>query len=255
MGVLAVVEMPMRTGLAKDKVVNTFAIAEADPGATVSLAEEDYADAFIDFYTLTHASLTAALGAALSPALSRVADACVVKFYDITGHLDGSPHGSPFYLKTFTLPAAGSAQAEPEEQAYCLTLEALDRNLQLVEVPDGADPDAKPDRPRQRYTGRVYLGPFCDGWKFTDANGMCRPNNPLQAGVRALGVRLAVAIDTISVDTAGLGVWSRKNRAIRGVATVRTDDAWDTQRRRGASPTAVTRTATGELVPEIELAS
>lgn len=255
MGVLVVAEMPMRSGLPKDKVVNTFAIAEAGPGITGRDHEGQIAAAIIDFYTLTHATLGVPLGAALTPALSRVTDACSVKLYDITGHLDGSPHGSPFFVQPFTLPAASSAQAEPEEVAYCLTLEAKDRADQRVEVPDGADPDAKPDRPRQRYTGRLYLGPFCDGYKFTDAQGMCRPNNPLQGGVRAIGVRLSVAIDAIGPDQASLGVWSRKDRAIRGIDTVRTDDAWDTQRRRGASPTAIVRTTTGELIPEVELAA
>ena len=69
-------------------------------------------------------------------------------------------------------------------------------------------------------------------------------------------VRFAQAIDAAGAgDVAGLGVWSRVDRAIRGIDNVRTDDAWDTQRRRGAQPTGVTRVSTGEAVPELELAS
>lgn len=252
MGTLAVVELPLRSGLPKDRIVNTYAIAEANhtPGDLPALAL-----AIQRIYTAAELVVGVTLATQMSPALNRAADACSVKMYNITDHLDGSPHGSPEFVLPFTLPASGPGAPMPEEVALVGTLEAAGRAAQFVEVPDGADPDAAPDRPRQRYTGRVYYGPFNAGVVVADANGMARPTANIQTIIRNVLVRASVEIDDVGVgDIYGLGVWSRKNRAIRGIDNVRTDDAFDTQRRRGASPTAVIRTNTGELVPEVELA-
>lgn len=259
MGVLVVVEMPLRSGLARDKVVNTFAIAEAEPGSTNGNAgaEEGIHEAIVNLYTTPHADLGGfSLSARMGAQLSRAADACQVKLYDLTGHLDGSPHGSPFFIAPMTLAAADNAQGLPEEVAYCVTLEAQNRGLQRVEVPDGADPDAKPDRPRQRYTGRVYVGPLSSSVNAQDGSGMTRPSALLQTGSRSVFSRFVSEVDTDSGGLLSVGVWSRKNHAIRGVDTIRTDDAFDTQRRRGASPIAVSRLAVAGIgVPQIELAA
>lgn len=257
MGTLAVVELPLRSGLPKDKIVNTFAFAESNlVKGTGNLADE-YATALARVYNATEPGTGVALSELMSAGLSRTANACAVKLYDITDHLDGSPHGSPYAISNFTLVGAVALTPLPEEVALCATLEAKDRSTQRVEVPDGADPDAKPDRPRQRYTGRVYIGPlvYNGSTVVQDANGMSRPGGNLDACVRAVLKRLADEVDTTSADEASLGVWSRKSAVIRGVEYIRTDNAFDTQRRRGASPTSVGRVAVADLVPDIELAS
>lgn len=253
MGTLAVVELPLRSGLAKDKVVNTWAIAEANGHAGL---EDDYATAIADIYRLNDAVvLGATLGSTMSPGLDRSANACSVKLYDITNHLDGSPHGSPYHVMSFTLPATAAVDPMPEECAICVTLEAQGRAAQFVEVPDGADPDAKPDRPRQRYTGRVYMGPWNISQIDKDASGLARPRPTLLEGLRTVIKRAADAIDVASDDTAAIGIWSRQNRSIRGAEMIRTDNAWDTQRRRGVGPTQVVRLAVADAVPEVELAA
>lgn len=251
MGTLAVVELQLRSGLPKDKVVNTYAIAEADGPHVGSAA--DYVTAISRIYTAVEPLSGFAVGAQMSGALSRAANACAVKLYDITDHLDGSPHGSPYHVGTFTLPAALAADPMPEEVAYAVTLESLTRADQFVEVPDGADPGAAVDRPRQRHTGRVYLGPWNSFLVAADANGMSRPTATMQQMCREAVKRACNEVDAIGADVNSIGIWSRVDRAIRGVHMVRTDDAWDTQRRRGASPVAITRVATAELVPEVEL--
>lgn len=255
MGILAVVELPMKSGLPKDKVVNTFAIGEHVPGAHSGIAELKTALARV--YTVaTAGSGGQPLGGWLGPQLSRVANACAIKLYDITDHLDGSPHGSPFDVATFTLAASLGNDPMPEEVALCCTLEAQGRGAQRVEVPDGADPNAAPDRPRQRYTGRTYFGPWQASESVVDANSMARPNATIQTTLREVMKRLADELDTNTADDLWLGVWSRADRAIREVEFVRTDDAWDTQRRRGNSPTAVTRVSVSDPAPlEVELAA
>lgn len=252
MGTLAVVELPYKSGLPKDKTVNTFAIAEANGHAGMDAA---YLAAISGIYTTNSAALGGVpLGSYLSKGVSRVANACTVKLYDITDHLDGSPHGSPYALGTFTIATEGADLALPDEVALVCTLEAAGRSTQFVEIPDGTDPGTAVDRPRQRYTGRVYFGPFTSSATANDANGSARPTTAIMNAVRERVIAAALAIDAAGAgDVAGLGVWSRVDRAIRGIDNVRTDNAWDTQRRRGISPTAVTRQATGELVPELEL--
>src|SRR5258708_922687 len=57
-----------------------------------------------DFFTAAHG--TQPVGAYLGGQLSRSANAGFIEQYDVTGHLDGSPHGGPIgEITTFTLPA------------------------------------------------------------------------------------------------------------------------------------------------------
>lgn len=251
MGTLAVIELPLKSGLPKDKIVNTFAVAEA---AFTEARANAYITAFSRVFTANEVTDGGTLGRRMSPGITRAANGCAVKLYNITGHLDGSPHGSPYAVGTFTMPAALDAVGLPEEVALVATLEAANRAGQFVEVPDDADPDLKPQRPRQRYTGRVYMGPFGSSNNEADANGMSRPSGQILPLVRNVLVRLAQEIDAIlPADECSLGVWSRADHNIRGVTDIRTDNAWDTQRRRGNSPTTVTRVSAGVGVPEIEL--
>lgn len=255
MGTLAVVELPFRSGLPKDKVVNTFAIAEANSIVRGGTHAAMLHTAIQRIFTAVEPGTGIALGEMISAGVSRTASACSVKLYDITDHLDGSPHGSPYSLSVFTMPGAVATTPLPEEVSYAVTLEAAGRSLQRVEVADGADPDAKPDRPRQRYTGRVYLGPFVYNGSTVvqDANGLSRPGGNLLNTALAVLKRASDEIDTNSAGGASLGIWSRKNGAIRGVDQIRGDNAFDTQRRRGVSPTSITRLASAAVVPEIEL--
>ena len=258
MGTLAVVEFQLRSGLAKDKVVNTFAFAEAAPVRGNGAMDASYITAITRLFTVADPALSSAIGSRLSPAVSRASNACAIKLYDITGHLDGSPHGSPRAIGNFTLPTSEDPSTGlPEEVALAITLEAENRSEQLVERADGGDAGTAIDRPRQRFTGRFYFGPVVPSMNGSDANGMSRPNAAVATSIRNMVVRMAdeIDLDATHPDEAALAVWSRKDAALRGVEFVRNDDAWDTQRRRGASPTAVVRTRVGDLVPEIELAS
>lgn len=256
MGTLAVVELASRSGQPRDKVVNTYAIAESALVRGTGDQDDNYVTALTTLYTAASPIGGLKLGELLGLSLSRAADACSIKLYDITDHLDGSPHGSPRLVAPLTLPTVhATGEGQPEEVALCVTFEAKNRSEQRVEIADGIDADAKPDRPRQRYTGRVYLGPFVHNNQAVtvDANGFARPATNLKNCIIGLFTDFFNDVDTLTGDEASIGVWSRKDEAIRGCDNFRFDDAWDTQRRRGSSPTTIVRTAAGGLVPELEL--
>lgn len=269
MGTLATVTIPMRTGLTADVVTNSFAIgglsAESDSGDIGAVANE-----LVDFYNQAHASLPAgnALSGLLSPVLDRAAGACTIQLYDISGdklenYLPAGatrprprPHGSPYHEQSFQLGDTVVANSLPEEVAIAVTMEAAGRGLQLVERADGVDLLADVDRPRQRFTGRIYVGPWAQhsgNVHTNDAAGACRPVAGLLTGLRGITQRLATEINTIN-PLFFLGVWSRSDGAIRSIDQARTDDAFDTQRRRGVRPTVIARTAIG-VAANVELAA
>lgn len=253
MGLLCSVVMPFASGLNGDSVVNDYAIgglSAASPTGDVTAA----VTGIVGIYTSNLYGTSYALGSRLSPALSRTAFACHVKVYDIGTHLDGTPHGSPFRTDDFTLAAATDPTGLPEEVALVATLEAAGRAGQLVETADGIDADLLRDRPRQRYTGRVYIGPWCiSATAQANPDSFARPNGQDDL-LRAHIARQAEYIKTNS-GTGWLGVWSRKNEAIREIDQVAVDNAWDTQRRRGAHPTRRLRTAVVGAGTQVELAA
>lgn len=240
----AVVTLESLTAEEKDNVTNTFAIggtvSEADVDPTMEAALNA---AFADFYNAVPTGATAgnALGVFLSTTLSRVANANRLDLYDTTGLLDGAPHGSPFSSTLWTLTPA-SATAYPSEVACCVTLESSGRADAPVETPDGTDSDSLVDRPQQRHTGRVYIGPLATV-AGSVVSSVSRPSAGFLDCVRLAVKDLNADIIAATAGAGWLGVWSRKDASIRPVAFVSTDDAWDTQRRRGEGPTGRTRIA------------
>lgn len=241
----AVVTLESNTINERDNVTNTFTI-----GGTVSEEDVDIAmevalnAAFASFYNdvPTGGSAGATIADVLSPVISRAALAHRLDLYDTTGHLDGSPHGSPFSSTLWTLDAGGAATALPSEVAVVVTMESITRADEPVEAPDAGDPGLQLDRPQQRHTGRIYLGPFTSTAGAV-VGGVHRPSLGLLENFRLAVVDLDADIRAATADTGHLGIWSRKDAMIRPVAFVSTDDAWDTQRRRGESPTGRIRTA------------
>lgn len=269
MATLITVSLPMRTGLTQDVVTNSFVIgglsAESPGGDALAVANE-----VTDLYNQAHAAMPAgnAMSGLLSPVLDRTAGACTTRLYDISGDRlenvvpagGGRPrppaHGSPFLEVGFQLGDTVVANSLPEEVAICVTLEAAGRGLQLVERADGIDAGGEVDRPRQRFTGRDYFGPWAQhsgNVHTNDAAGACRPVTALLAGLRGVVGRFAEQVNTID-PLFFLGVWSRSDGAVRSIDSARTDDAFDTQRRRGVRPTVIARTAVA-VGANVELAA
>lgn len=250
MEVLATVTLASDTGLVKDSVVNNFAINSM---ANDDLLGEQTAvmDALIAFYNATPpgvdrigSSFNSGLSAFLSPVLSTTANACEVALYDISDHLDGSPHGSPFIQKAFTLDSDPGGTALPSEVACVLTLEAVGRDTAPVNVPGGPAGPVGDTHPKARLTGRIYLGPLGAN-AITVTASVARPSNVLQDMLLAAAIQLDAAV-RLTTPAADLGVWSRTNQEIVPVAFVSVDNAFDTQRRRGDSATARRRLPVAE---------
>jgi hypothetical protein len=116
--------------------------------------------------------------------------------------------------------------------ALAITLEAIGREDAAVEASGGAS------RPKQRRTGRVYVGPLNTIASAT--TGTSRPT----AGIIT---HFLEAVDVLNADLISLsngealGVWSRSDATVRALEAVSIDNAWDTQRRRGVAATARTR--------------
>lgn len=218
--ILTQVVFEHRSGLPEDRVVNNLVWATAATPPTTAVMD-DIADTIDSFYN-TVPSGHNALAGFLAPALSRTANASLVKFYDLTGHLDGSAHGSPIYQVPFTLAAAvPGAEGMPSEVAACLSFRA------------GYGTDAEfagGTRPRSRDRGRIYLGPLTKSVTQQDSNGRVRLSVSFQETI------LSGALILASSTVAAWSVWSRANANVDPVMAWWVDDAFDTQRRRGEKP-------------------
>lgn len=194
----------------------------------------------VEFFTTAKNGMTNTMGATMSPSRSRAANACTVKTYDITGHLDGSDHGSPTGTSTFTLPASTSTIGLPDESALVIRLESEGRAAAQVETADGADPGSLPDRPKQRHTGRVFFGPLNgDSELQTTVDGHLRPSAAMT--LRARQAMEGLALDLAANASYVLGIWSRVDAVVRDAWYIVTDNAYDTQRRRGPGATILDR--------------
>lgn len=237
MATLVSIEIPSVTNLPRDSVNNTFAL---DHTGSLSAAERTaISGPFARFFTATTVTVSASVGEFLSPSCSRAANVCNVRQYDITGHLDGSPHGSPVDIHSFTLPGSGSSTGLPSEVACVMRLEAEGRAIALTEVPDGSDTGSANDRPKQRHTGRVFIGPLHTG-AIVMTSGIPRVSDACKLTILDAGARLVSELHTVRADLE-LSVWSRKDGALRPLESIAVDNAFDTQRRRGERATALTR--------------
>jgi hypothetical protein len=230
---LATVTFESVTGLPKDRVVNDFAFAWLGLTPTGETEYEALAAVLETFYN--GANISNDLATYMSAEIDRGADRAKVQLYSLDGHLSGTPHGSPVFSSTFTLDASDASASYPAEVSAVLTLRGQGWDTALVE--SGAT------RPRQRRTGRVYIGPLKIN-TGTIASGVVRLTDTFRADLEDAGASMGVNAITNDWEWS---VWSRKDALFYPVVLVQTDDAFDTQRRRGPAPT--NRTGEAILVP------
>jgi len=231
---LVQVTLPASSGMAEDNAVNTFAINQGGDG----LNDLAFADAIIDFYNAAHATFGVSVAGFLSSHVARTPLAATVKLFTINGAL---PMGSPRFLKPWTVGGLNNTNATPlpAEVAFAITLEAAGRADAPVETGGGLQ------RPKQRHTGRIFLGPLVNQ-TVELVGGIARPSEQLQLVCRDHIVRLDNALKVAST-VADLAVWSRKDGVVRSLEAVSTDNAFDTQRRRGHAPSLRTRKPMDEV--------
>lgn len=206
------VRMPFVTNLPKDVTVNTFWTLG---GSDRVQQAEDAADALVDFYTEPPGGGDE-IANWLSARISRGAEACSVVTYDIS---DPKPR-PPIHVRQFSMPSASNTASLPDEVALVLSFHG--------------EPAA--GIPQARRRGRIYLGPLWDGAATAAANEPSRPSTTLITQVQAAAVTLASTLNGENGAPQWI-VYSRVSANNAPVIGGWVDNAWDTQRRRGADPT------------------
>jgi hypothetical protein len=168
----------------------------------------------------------------LSTVLSNSANMSTFEVYDVTNHLDGSRHGSPVVIGSWTLGTSSPASNMPAGVSCAVTLQA----------PYGTDVEFGPgSRPRARDRGRFYWGPlnnFAIGQDATTHRPeiISQMRTDMTKFVKAINV-VTTATHTVTYN---LAVWSRKNAAMKSLQECWVDDRPDYQRRRDDQSTVRT---------------
>lgn len=221
--ILATVTFHRKDGVPSDDVQNSFAFTTGSvPPSSAEL--DDIMGAIDNFYNANQ-SLGVAVGHYLSESIATGTNTVDVEFFDLTGHLDGTPHGSPFAVRHFTLVAPPDSSPLPAEVAITMSFNAA----------FGTDLEESGSmRPKARDRGRIYLGPLnilTLSEEGTTHEGFITPNckqTIAEAGAGFLA----------DLDLATWCVWSRADAALKPVVAGYVDNAFDVQRRRGVRSTA-----------------
>lgn len=208
---LAQVVIPYRSGLPEDVSVNTFHFMTLDDEPET--LTEVYGR-LVEFYNTTVATWGQKIITAYSGELNIAGTRC--KIYN-----QEQPEPRPPVLnESMGLSATpGSSTNLPGEVALCASY--------------SAEPEAGAVAARRR--GRIYLGPFnVSAGTSSDGNSPSRPQANYITGINIAMKRLA------DRNTAGVvwSVWSRRNNSAAEIVRGWTDNAWDTQRRRGGRPSS-----------------
>lgn len=219
------VTFPNVSGIVADESVNDFVFnAPSTPEAA--------GVAVMAFYNAAHGGADPLAGN-LGAELSRAASVASIDTYDITSHLDGSPHGSPLFTTMFTLGAAGVSTSLPAQVAMGLSYNA-DFGTTLEHGPTATRPsdhaairEGAPathtvkTRPKASLRGRLYLGPCISQVIDSEGNLSTPAKNTLNKSAKFLR------------DAAlGWAVWSRVNHDVHNVVGGWVNDELTIQRRR-----------------------
>lgn len=214
--ILAQVRLKSMSGFPRDDVINDFVFNRADD---FSAGEADAVQADLeDFYNLNFPATGNPIAFYIGGQMSRATNAAEVNYYDLTGHLNGSPHGSPVETRNFTLGAQGGGSNLPEELAAVLSIHG-----DLTDVPERLGDT----RPAARRRGRIFIGPL-KTIAFGTAAGLERVRI-----LQAVMDSMVQAADHLQNQQPSWSVWSRAAAALYEVTGGFVDDAPDTQRRRG----------------------
>lgn len=203
------------SGLPADAIVNTFHFVA---GATLSAADlTALTGRVIDFYTAAAPGNASALANRMSPLLAATGHA--VKVYDLTMPTPRPP------VKTQGFSMVLNASGEmPAELAIAVSYRAA-----LVAGTTAA-----------RRRGRIFVGP----WRTSELGSVVAGDLRVASGTVTALLNAAKQLRTVSA-AAGTPwcVFSRSDLTFADISRVSVDDAWDIQRRRGATPT--TRSSDG----------
>lgn len=209
---------PVATGLPEDAIVNVW---HTKTGVAASETDaEAITDALLDFHN-------AIQGLAPTGVLDLSAGAGRVKAYEVNPGSPGAADDTSVLLDetTWTVGAVAAPAnlAMPTEVAVCMSMVATGASS----VPE----ETGTIRPRSRYRGRVYLGPWCTSpTTVAIVAGAPRVASGLRTVILNYGDALGTALNAAG---ASLCVYSRSDAAFKTVETLQVDDEWDTVRSRG----------------------
>lgn len=235
-------------GVVADEYVNSFAFDTAQAQRPTPPPITDLLGAVNRFYQN--------IAPILCSEISQAANAHTLTAFDITAHLNGSPHGSPVATQTMTL-TTGVSGFIPEQAALVLRHTAfipaglLERSATIdTTIPtdeEGQDEGAAVvhsgfDHPKARLRGRNYLGPL-DATAISADSSRHRIASPAATAALTTAVASSTNNDPQSLlaatfttpngkNQSGWGVWSRRGGAVVLVANVACDKALGTVRRR-----------------------
>lgn len=201
------------SGIPADDIVNTWSFVGA--GASDAANALEATQRLDAFYSDVQAGGNAVITYYPEDVLSGIVE---MKVYDIT---DPEPRAPIFEGSVDHSTELGTGNAIPEEVAVCLSF--------------AADPVS--GQPMRRRRGRVYLGPFTTSSLDVDATTGRPIPNPNMVTTIALAAEGLLAANDAGMSWA---VWSRAAGALYAVTNGWIDNAFDTQRRRGADATART---------------
>lgn len=210
--------MSAESGLPADAIVNDFAVSFI-AGVPNAAEIEDAVDAVGNFYTVGAAAVNK-VGNYISEWVDRGATHVIT-----ATQITAPPMGSPVFEKAWLGPPAPTVpDSLPYEVAGCLSFHA---DLTGIAEEAGAT------RPRARRRGRLYIGPLSLQAVDYDANPVTLSTN-FRAALAARAVALA---DELEAAGWYWSVWSRVDATLRPVVGGWTDNAPDSQRRRGIDAT------------------
>lgn len=213
-------EMQAASGLPADRIVNDFAFQSAGAPTT---GDVDAMFAAVDHFFRTSQSLGKAVGSYISGQVNRSATHTLSAYHIVAG-----PLGSPFREDPWLGPVAAEvATGLPTEVAGVLSFHA-----DLTGIPE----ESGATRPKARRRGRVFVGPLT-------TSAITNTDPPYVLSSSFLLTLREAAVDLLDeADAAGVPwcVWSREDATLRPVVGGWTDNAPDTQRRRGFAATVRT---------------
>jgi hypothetical protein len=208
---LAQVSLNRTSNLPEDRVINTFHFEVQDNTQLVADAAT-IVSRLTEFYTVAPPGFAATLQGKLSAVISLIGH--TIKVYDMSQPQPRIP------IVTSDLVLNGvTGNGLPSEVALVLSF----RGVAVAGVPPA------------RRRGRVYLGPFGTAAMGSIVDGDMRPSPDMTSILNGIGARLGgYQVGPI------WSVYSEVANNLVNVAFVSTDNAFDTQRRRGARRTSRT---------------
>lgn len=209
------------TGLVEDQIVNDFAF---EGGDVLDAAERSAIFSNVDRFYREPGTLLVSVGHYISRAISRAATHRLDMYQISAGGL-GSPIDSIPWLGPDD---PGNDQGVPTECAAVLSFHA--------DFAGAVEEAAGGSRPKARRRGRLFIGPLHLN-AVQSGTPPFRIHPDFLLTLREAGNRL---IAESGANLTPWSVWSRVDATLRPVVGGWTDDAPDTQRRRGVNPTGRT---------------